>query len=76
MEICKVPFDQIPQLSEKDIAYATGHDGLRPFYKYEISLDAFEQVIEDKKKDKTDRKAQIQRNPGDSYRPAQKCRQT
>lgn len=59
MEICKVPFDQIPQLSEKDIAYATEQDGLRPFYKYEVSLDAFGQIIEDKKGDKTDRETLV-----------------
>jgi bacillithiol biosynthesis cysteine-adding enzyme BshC len=59
MEICKIPFDQIPQLSEKDIAYATGQDGLRPFYKYPVDLDAFGQVIKDKKRDHTDRQTLV-----------------
>lgn len=56
MEICTIPFDRVPQLSEKDIAYATNHEALRPFYKYEVNLDSFEKVITDKKKDDTDRK--------------------
>lgn len=55
MEILKIPFEQVPQLASKDIAYATGHPALRPFYKYDVNLDAFAKVIEDKQKDKTNR---------------------
>jgi bacillithiol biosynthesis cysteine-adding enzyme BshC len=55
MEICTIPFDQIPQFSSKDIAYATGNKALRPFFKYPVRLDAFEQVMEDKGRDDTDR---------------------
>lgn len=55
MHIHRIPYQQIPQFSNKDIAYAVGNPALRPFYQYEVSIDAFEQVIEDKKKDYTDR---------------------
>lgn len=55
MEILKIPFGQVPQLAAKDLAYATANPALRPFYKYDVNLDAFAQVIEDKKKDVTNR---------------------
>ncbi|MDX1942400.1 MAG: bacillithiol biosynthesis cysteine-adding enzyme BshC [Saprospiraceae bacterium] len=55
MEILKLPFEQVPQLSSKDTAYATGNPTLRPFYKYDVNIDAFAKVIEDKIKDKTNR---------------------
>jgi len=55
MDIQKIPFSDVPQLSSRDIAYATAHPKLRPFYKYEITLDAFAKVIDDKKKDDTKR---------------------
>ena len=55
MEILKIPFEKVPQLSSKDIAYAIANPKLRPFYKYEVTLEAFKDVIEDKKKDATNR---------------------
>lgn len=55
MHLHRLPFQQIPQLSNKDIAYASANPALRPFYQYEVSIEAFEQIIEDKKKDRTDR---------------------
>lgn len=55
MEIQRIPFNKISQLSSKDIAYATNAPELRPFFKYEVKLDAFADVIEDKKQDKINR---------------------
>jgi len=55
MEIQKIPFTEVPQLSDKDIAYATGHEALRPFYKYEAHTEAFARVMEDKRQSATDR---------------------
>ncbi len=55
MEILKIPFEQVPQLAAKDLAYTTANPALRPFYKYDVNLEAFAQVIEDKKKDVTNR---------------------
>ena len=50
MKTHKLAFDQVPQFSKRDIAYTNGVKELRPFYKYDVELSAFEQVIEDKKK--------------------------
>jgi bacillithiol biosynthesis cysteine-adding enzyme BshC len=55
MTIHRIPFAQIPQLSARDIAYATAQPELQPFYKYPVSVERFAQVIDDKKKDDTDR---------------------
>lgn len=60
MEICQIPFDKVPYLSRRDRAYALAAPELRPFYKYEVSLEAFAQAIEDKKKDNTDRKILVE----------------
>jgi bacillithiol synthase len=43
-----IPFEQIPQFAKTDLAYATGHTALTPFYKYELRREVFGQVIEDK----------------------------
>ncbi|MFN7115588.1 MAG: bacillithiol biosynthesis cysteine-adding enzyme BshC [Saprospiraceae bacterium] len=59
MEITRIPFEQVPQLSYKDVAYATANPKLRSFYKYDVSLEAFAQVIEDKKKDNTNRQVLV-----------------
>lgn len=55
MDILKKPFQDIPQFSAKDIAYATQHDKLKPFYKYPVQIESFPKVIQDKKSDSIDR---------------------
>lgn len=55
MEVQLIPFNQVPQFSAKDIAYATQDSRLKPFFKYEVSEKSFKQVIADKQKDHTDR---------------------
>lgn len=60
MEIYKIPFQAVPQLASKDVAYATGNEQLRSFYKYDVTLDAFAQVIEDKKSNATNRKILVE----------------
>lgn len=55
MIVQRIPFKQVPQLSSKDIAYATADPKLQDFYKYPVSLDAFAEVIADKQQDDTDR---------------------
>lgn len=57
MDVLKIPFEEVPQLSPKDIAYATKNPKLNSFFKYDVSLDAFGQVIKDKARDATDRNA-------------------
>ena len=55
MQIDRIPFANVPQFSQRDVAYATGQEDLVPFRKYPVTLDAFEQVMADKTKDNTDR---------------------
>jgi bacillithiol synthase len=50
-----IPFGEIPQLSKTDLAYATQNAELRPFYKYEVKIDSFAQIIEDKKNENINR---------------------
>lgn len=55
MDVQKIPFEEVPQLSPKDVAYATKDEKLQPFFKYEATLDAFARVIKDKEQDADDR---------------------
>ncbi len=55
MQINHIPFNKIPQLSTRDIAYAMKDEALRPFYKYDVNIESFAQIISDKQKDNTDR---------------------
>ncbi|PHI21842.1 bacillithiol biosynthesis cysteine-adding enzyme BshC [Lewinellaceae bacterium SD302] len=55
MQIHHKPFKEIPQFSDRDVAYATADERLRPFYKYPVTKDAFGAVMQDKKNDATDR---------------------
>ena len=56
----RIPFKQVEQLSQKDIAYATKHPKLRPFYKYDTTLAAFDKVMADKSKDSTNRSVLVE----------------
>lgn len=60
MDTCQLPFDKVPYLSQRDQAYTMGASELRPFYKYDVTLDAFAQVVEDKKKDDTNRQTLVE----------------
>lgn len=60
MEIQRIPFAEMPQLSSKDIAYATQNPELRPFYKYPVDLESFAAIFKDKQKDQVDRSALVQ----------------
>lgn len=55
MTIQRIPFQEVPQLSSRDIAYATAQPELRPFYKYPVQLESFAEVIADKKEAAIDR---------------------
>ena len=48
MQIHKLPYTQIPQLSSTDIAYQLEDPRLRPFYQYRPALDAFGEIIQKK----------------------------
>lgn len=55
MEILKIPFEKVPQFSQKDTDYVNSKPEIRRFYKYDVTLEAFEQVIKDKQQDETNR---------------------
>ncbi|MEM8526755.1 MAG: bacillithiol biosynthesis cysteine-adding enzyme BshC [Bacteroidota bacterium] len=60
MQIHHFPFDEIPQFSARDIAYTTADERLRPFYKYEVTIEAFEQVFQDKSKANINREVLVE----------------
>ncbi|MFK8165184.1 MAG: bacillithiol biosynthesis cysteine-adding enzyme BshC [Lewinella sp.] len=55
MQIDRIPFPEVPQFSQRDVAYATGAANLKPFFKYPVTLDAFAEVMKDKANDQTNR---------------------
>ena len=55
MHVQHIPFTNVPQLSSKDVAYASDDPSLRSFFKYDVTIDAFASIIADKKKDPVDR---------------------
>lgn len=55
MKIKQLPFQEIPQFSERDVAYVNAHSTLRSFYKYEVALESFNQVMKDKAQQSIDR---------------------
>lgn len=59
MTIKKIPFSQVPQFSERDVAYVEGDQKLESFYKYPVEIDAFADVIRDKSKEDIDRQTLV-----------------
>jgi len=55
MQITRIPFEEVPQFSKRDVAYATGAADLEPFFRYPVTIGAFTDVMADKAKDGTDR---------------------
>lgn len=55
MQVQKFSFNDVPQFSTRDKAYTTADERLRPFYKYEVTLEAFEAIFKDKSTENTDR---------------------
>ncbi len=60
MHISKIPFSELPMLAKTDRAYSENDPLLSDFYKYAPKLESFEQIIADKKNDKTDRKTLVE----------------
>ena len=55
MQQFDIPYSEINYLSSSDKAYAVADDKLRPFYKYDVNIDSFAQIIKDKQQDTTNR---------------------
>jgi bacillithiol synthase len=60
MQIHRISYENVSQLSKSDRAYATEAPELRPFYKYPPNIAAFEQAIKDRAKTKIDRKTLVE----------------
>jgi len=59
VKITLIPYAEVPQVSSRDKAYAREDKALKPFYKYSTEYASFAQIIEDKKKDNTNRKVLV-----------------
>ncbi|NJL75905.1 MAG: bacillithiol biosynthesis cysteine-adding enzyme BshC [Saprospiraceae bacterium] len=59
MQILKFPFEDVPQFADRDRAYALKYPTLRPFYKYEVNLQTFAQVFQDKSKELINREVLV-----------------
>jgi len=55
IQIQKKPFGDVPQFSLRDKAYTLENERLREFSKYQVSLNSFKEVIEDRKRFPVDR---------------------
>lgn len=55
MQVLRIPFDHTRCFSARDINQTIQHPSFSPFLKYPASIDHIPSVIQDKKKDKTDR---------------------
>ena len=55
MTIERIPYAEVPQFSDRDVAYASGREDLRPFYTYPVTIDAFADVLEQRSQQPTDR---------------------
>ncbi len=56
MRIDKFPYSEVPQLSKRDLSYIEEQGALTPFFKYPVTLESFQQVINDRKHLPVDRK--------------------
>jgi bacillithiol biosynthesis cysteine-adding enzyme BshC len=55
-----IPLSQTRQFSKLMTDYINGDNALRKFYQYEPKIDSFKQAIEDKSKEKVDRKLLVE----------------
>ncbi len=55
VKVTLIPYAEVPQVSSRDKAYAKEEEALKQFYKYSTEYSSFAQIIEDKKKDDTNR---------------------
>jgi len=55
MNVTKLHFRDVPQLSKTDKAYTLGDAALRPFYEHDVNIEQFSEVIKNKSFDKEKR---------------------
>jgi bacillithiol synthase len=59
MNITRLPFSALPMLAKTDRIYAEQNPILKNFYKYDVDLQSFAQVIADKSKEPIDRETLV-----------------
>ena len=59
VNVTLIPYEEVPQVSSRDKAYAREDESLRPFYKYPVALESFPQIIEDKQKESINREVLV-----------------
>lgn len=60
MKVIKLPYPDVPLFANRDVKYIEEVPSLRPFYKYPVQIDAFQQVIDDKKMERIDRETLVE----------------
>jgi bacillithiol biosynthesis cysteine-adding enzyme BshC len=60
MQIRHIPFEKVPYFSARDIAYTTQNESIQPFQKYPTKLEAFREVIRDKKEQAINRRLLVE----------------
>lgn len=55
MQVTRINFESISELSTNDKGYAGIHPALKPFYKYAPKLESFQEIIQDKSQESVDR---------------------
>ncbi len=60
MKIHRLPFSQIPQLSKRDRAYNNGSSTLKDFYAYEVTEEAFGEILSARKNYLANRKLLVE----------------
>jgi bacillithiol biosynthesis cysteine-adding enzyme BshC len=60
MTVTQIPFSQTNLFSKLILDYISQHENVKPFYNYEVSIDAIDKIIADKQKEIIDRKVLVQ----------------
>ena len=58
--INSIPFSETHLFSKLILDYVSNDEKTKPFYNYDLSIDAIEQIIQDKKKENIDRKLLVE----------------
>jgi len=74
IDVTLIPYADVPQVSARDKAYAKNESSLRPFYKYEVRIEEFEKVIQDKQNDEIDRDTLVKvlKTQSSKFQPSEK----
>ena len=60
MTVTQIPFSQTNLFSKLILDYISADENVKPFYNYEVSIDAIENVITEKQKEIIDRKVLVE----------------